>query len=181
MQVEDFLLSIEEEVKFLSEVAKGDYKYHDGGPYLPGEPLRWNEVKDPVEQVKMLTRNLEDLQKRLKNFMEAPDKPYRCGLYLSDGGRQYGYSFEQLERMLDEYETKGSVFFKQGWGFITLIKWLYEVSGTSIGDLHGDLPKHVVVTYHRPADFETDEKVDAVFKRYDAFWDKVRKLFYGDK
>lgn len=177
MQVEDFLLSIKEEVDFLLEVAKGDYKYMHGGPYSPGEPLRWNEVKDPAEQVKMLKRSLETLQMRVKNFIEQPDKPYRCGLYISDGSRQYGYSFEQLEHLMDEYEKWGSPHYKCNWGFSSLCKWLYEVSRTSIGDLHGDLPKHVVVTYHRPADFDTDAEYDEVCKRYDTFWDKVDRLF----
>src|SRR5581483_7291676 len=174
MQTEDFMLGLKEDIEWLLEVAKGEYKYVDSGPYVPGDScLRWKEVKDPAEQVKILARELEGLQRKVNNFIEAPDKPYQCGLYLSDASRQYGYSFEQLENMLKEYETFGSVFYKKEWGFATLCKWLYEVSRTSIGDLHGDLPKHVVVTYHRPADFETDEKIDAVFKRYDAFWDKV--------
>lgn len=118
---------------------------------------------------------MDELLERLDAHRKSPEMAPYCGRYLFDGNRQYGFTFEQLKSLLADYNDPKSVHYQKGWGFTSLFQWLYEVNRTSIGDLHGDLPKHVVVTYHRPGDF-SEEEMEAKDKEYDAFWEESKKL-----
>jgi hypothetical protein len=136
------------------------------------DDLSWCESADNLDHIKgVLQRSLKKIDAQLAD----PEVQPKCGLYLHDGTRQYGYSFEQLQNLLEKYDDPKSVFHKYKRGFPKLLKWLHDVAGTSIGDLHGDMLRHVMVTYHRPEDF-SDEELDEAYKKYDAFWGKVSKL-----
>jgi len=119
---------------------------------------------------------LQRTTKKIDAQLADPEVLPHCGLYLFDGGRQYGYTLEQLEYLVDQWLDPKSVFYKKNWGFPTLIKWLYQVSRTSIGDLRGDMVKHVVVTYDYPANNMTDAEYDELQKKYDRFWEKADKV-----
>jgi hypothetical protein len=147
------------------------------GDELHYENNQFKKITDSEEKLKSLKWRLEALQKKVEVRIKDPKTNYQCGRYLFDGSRQYGFSFEQLQSLLRDYQDPKSVRYKHGRGFVSLIQWLYEVGHTSIGDLHGDLPKHVVVTFHRPNDFPKGQE-EAIYKKYDDFWDEVRKLFY---
>jgi len=125
---------------------------------------------------------LEKALDRIRGLAEAqladPEMQIHCGLYLSEGTRQYGYTFEQLQYLVKEWHNPKSVFYQKSWEFPALLKWLYQVSRTSIGDLHGDLFKNVVATYHYPADM-TDEEYDALQTKYDTFWEEALKVIEG--
>lgn len=121
---------------------------------------------------RQVSATLQQTIKKIDAQLANPDVQPQCGLYLFDGTRQYGYTFAQLQHLLEEYQNTESVFYKKDWGLSALLKWLHEVSRTSIGDLHGDMLKHVVVTYHRPTDF-SDEELEERYKTFDKFWEDV--------
>jgi hypothetical protein len=77
---------------------------------------------------------------------------------------------------VDQWLDPKSVFHKKSWGFPTLIKWLHQVSRTSIGDLRGDMLKHVIATYHYPSHNMTDEEYEKLEQKYDKFWEKAIKV-----
>lgn len=129
---------------------------------------------NPAKRYLQLTVNKIEAQ------LNDPDCQPKCGLYLFDGARQYGYSFEQLKHLVDEWHNPESVFHKQQRGFPSLLKWLHEVCHTSIGDLHGDMFKHVVATYYYPADL-TDEEYDTLQKKYDEFWEKAEPVIVSQR
>jgi len=159
MQPEDFLLSIKDDINFVQDAASG----------------KIIQYATDAEKLAGVKETLDHLIRKIEAHRQSPEMAPHCGLYLSDGDRQYGYTFEQLQQLLADYNNPKSVFHKRPWGTVSLLKWLYEVSSTSIGDLHGDLPKHVVVTYHRPSDF-SDEELNAKDKEYETFWKEVRKI-----
>jgi len=170
MNVEELLRGIKDDLEYCQELAEGKTKDYS----QKGFPTISSEAASKYLKG-YLTRAIKKIDAQLVNS----DVQARCGLYLSDG-RQYGYTFEQLRHLLDEYQNPDSVFYKYKRGFPSLLKWLYEVSGTSIGDLHGDLFKHVVATYHRPTDY-TDEEYDALYKKYDKFWADVHDMLGYEK
>jgi hypothetical protein len=149
MNIEDFLLNIKDDIEFCIGQAENRH------------------VKATLEQT----------TKKIDAQLADPEAQPRCGLYLHDGTRQYGYSFEQLQHLLKQYNNPDSVFYKYKRGFPKLLAWLYDVAHTSIGDLHGDMLKHVVATYHRPEDFKSDEELEKADKAYDEFWKQVREIF----
>ena len=121
-------------------------------------------------------KTLERTIKRIDAQLADPEVLPHCGLYLFDGGRQYGYTLEQLDYLVDQWHNPKSVFHKQTRGFPQLIKWLHQVSRTSIGDLHGDRVKHVIVTYDYPSADITDEDYEKMEQKYDKFWEKAEKI-----
>lgn len=131
-----------------------------------------NNCSNPSDPTK---RALRRAVNKIDAQLADPDAQPRCGLYLHDGARQYGYDFKQLQYLVDEWYKPESVFHKQKHGFPTLLDWLWQISGTSIGDLHGDMFRHVVATYHYPADM-TDEEYDALQTQYDEFWKKAEPI-----
>lgn len=147
MNEKDFLLGIKEMLEVSEDDGSGD-------------------LYDKV------VRAQKALQKRIDSIGDGDPI---CGLYCSDMSRVYGYNFAQLKRMVRDYQDPKSVFYKKDREVIPVLKWLYDVGHTSIGDIHGDLPKRVMITFHRPADF-SDEQCDKVYEEYDQFWDEVRKI-----
>jgi len=119
---------------------------------------------------------LRRVQEQIDTQLESPDVLPHCGLYLHDGYRTYGYTRQQLEHLMDQWLDPKSVFYKQTWGFPQLVKWLAHVSRTSIGDLRGDLFKHVVVTYEYPDEEMTGEQYDELEASYDSFWEKAAEI-----
>jgi len=143
-------------------------------------------IKDDVDYVLEVTKDekirktLERTAKRIDAQLADPEVLPHCGLYLFDGGRQYGYTLEQLDYLVDQWFDPKSCFHKQTRGFPQLIKWLYQVSRTSIGDLRGDMLKHVIATYDYPSADVTDEEYEKMEQKYDKFWEKAVKVIPTD-
>jgi len=122
------------------------------------------ELKSRLEMIE----NLVDWQ------LLEPEEPPICGLYLSDMSRLYGFSFPQLKHLVAEClkDKRASVEKPNAaWGLRSLLQWLYEVSHTSIGDIHGDLIKDVQITFLRPEDLTSEQELE-----YDQFWKDVTEL-----
>jgi len=102
-------------------------------------------------------------------FREEEGPPI-CGLYLSDMETLYGFNFQQLQYELAKCLTDRTNESLR-WGFASLLQWLYEVSHTSIGDVHGDLIKDVQIRYWTPEEISDEQQLI-----YDKFWTDVENL-----
>lgn len=116
---------------------------------------------------------LESAKALIKWRMENPNTNLVNGLYNGDGTRFYGFSFQQLQYFVAERLKPKSVH--SGYGIDSLLKWLWEVNYTSLGDIWSDLVKDVEVTFHRPGDLTAAQLDD-----YDKFWADVAKVLKID-
>lgn len=178
MKEEDFLLSIKESLTRINDILND--KYIDFNTQLDKNG-HFKVVKDPTEKLRHIKYYVESELNNITQRLTNPETNSGFGFYLGDLNRQYGHDFEQLKALVDNYADPKSVMYKYDWGITSLLKWLYEVSNTSLGDVHADMPKHIIVTCHRPLDFASDEEFAAIEKEYDDFWNKIEGLGIGKK